>query len=544
MKYFTFSSFFAKIIIFLFPYALLASSDHTHEHFLQCLTTRISNLTSTNETIIYTQNDASYSTVLNSSIQNQRFNTESTAKPFAIITPLNVSHIQVTVYCSQKHGMLIKVRSGGHDYEGLSYVSNQLPFIILELRNLSSISVDAEGKSAWVQAGATLGEVYYWVANKTGNILGFPAGGCGSVGVGGHLGGGGYGYLARKYGLAADNVVDAVIIDAQGRILDRNSMGEDLFWAIRGGGAASFGIVVAWKLRLVPVPSTVTVFKVPRDMADDATKKLVHRWQRRAHKVDEDLTIFIRFLTVNSTDKKGNKKIVIQPNFMTTFLGGADTLLQLMQKEFPEMGLVREDCTELTYVQSFQYFYAQGNGSLDVLLDRTTQFNDLAFKVKSDYVKEPIPDDVLKGMLERMYDEEVGRVLIDFYPYGGEMNNFSESAIPFPHRAGNIFNIHYQVTWKGESKKHLSWIRRLYNSMTPYMSKNPRTAYLNFRDLDIGMNEKRSNTTSTLTRIAKANIWGTKYFKNNFNKLIQVKTKVDPADFFRNEQSIPSLLSP
>ncbi|XP_024020066.1 cannabidiolic acid synthase-like [Morus notabilis] len=522
MKYLKFSSFFAKIIIFLFPFALLASSDHTHEHFLQCLTTRISNLTSTHETIIYTRNDTSYSTLLNSFIHNQRFN-ESTPKPFAIITPFNVSHIQVTVYCSQKHGMLIKVRSGGHDYEGLSFVSNEPPFIILELRNLSSISVDVEGKSAWVQAGATVGEVYYRVAEKTGN-LSFPAGVCSTVGVGGHLSAGGYGYLARKYGVSADNIIDAQIIDAQGRILDRKSMGEDLFWAIRGGGAASFGIVVAWKLQLVPVPSTVTVFNVQRNMDDDATKKLVHRWQRRAHKVDDDLTIFIRFVTMNSTDKKGNKKITIQPNFSATFLGGVDTLLQLMQKEFPEMGL--------------------GNESLDPLLDRTIVSNGLSYKMKSDYVKELIPDDVVEGMLRRMLDEEVGITTITFFPYGGKMNKILESAIPFPHRAGNLFNIHYQVTWKGASNKHLSWIRIIYNYMTPYVSKNPRTVYFNFRDLDIGMNEKRSNSTSTLTRIAKANIWGTKYFKNNFNKLIQVKTKVDPADFFRNEQSIPSLLSP
>ncbi|XP_024020065.1 cannabidiolic acid synthase-like, partial [Morus notabilis] len=513
-----------------------------HEHFLQCLTTRISNLTSTHETIIYTRNDTSYSTLLNSFIHNQRFN-ESTPKPFAIITPFNVSHIQVTVYCSQKHGMLIKVRSGGHDYEGLSFVSNEPPFIILELRNLSSISVDVEGKSAWVQAGATVGEVYYRVAEKTGN-LSFPAGVCSTVGVGGHLSAGGYGYLARKYGVSADNIIDAQIIDAQGRILDRKSMGEDLFWAIRGGGAASFGIVVAWKLQLVPVPSTVTVFNVQRNMDDDATKKLVHRWQRRAHKVDDDLTIFIRFVTMNSTDKKGNKKITIQPNFSATFLGGVDTLLQLMQKEFPEMGLVREDCTEMRYVESYLYYTGQGIGSLDPLLDRSIVSTGLSYKMKSDYVKELIPDNVVEGMLRRMHDEEVGMTTIAFFPYGGKMNKILESAIPFPHRVGNLFNIHYQVTWKGPSNKHLSWIRRLYNYMTPYVSKNPRTVYFNFRDLDIGINEKRSNTTSTLTRITKANIWGTKYFKNNFNKLIQVKTKVDPADFFRNEQSIPSLLSP
>ncbi|KAL7116716.1 hypothetical protein ACP275_03G021900 [Erythranthe tilingii] len=59
--------------------------------------------------------------------------------------------------------------------------------------------------------------------------------------------------MVRKYGLAADNVVDA-----SGRLLDRKSMGEDLFWAVTGGGAASFGVVLAYKIRLVRVPATVS----------------------------------------------------------------------------------------------------------------------------------------------------------------------------------------------------------------------------------------------------------------------------------------------
>ena len=77
-----------------------------------------------------------------------------------------------------------------------------------------------EDETAWIQSGATLGELYYNIAKKSG-ILGFPAGVCPSVGVGGHFSGGGFGTLLRKYGLAANNVLDAYLIDANGKIMDR-----------------------------------------------------------------------------------------------------------------------------------------------------------------------------------------------------------------------------------------------------------------------------------------------------------------------------------
>ena len=57
--------------------------------------------------------------------------------------------------------------------------------------------------------------------------------------------------MMRKYGLSVDNVIDAQMVDVQGRLLDRKSMGEDLFWAITGGGEASFGVVLAYKIKLV-----------------------------------------------------------------------------------------------------------------------------------------------------------------------------------------------------------------------------------------------------------------------------------------------------
>ncbi|KAM6551735.1 hypothetical protein CsatB_001543 [Cannabis sativa] len=202
--------------------------------------------------------------VLNSTIHNLRFTFDTTPKPLVIVTPSHVSHIQGTILCSKKVGLQIQTQSGGHDYEGMSYIS-QVQFVIVDLRNMHSIKIDVHSQIARVEARATLGEVYYWVNEKNEN-LSLAAGYCPTVSAAGHFGGGGYGPLMQNYGLAADNIVDAHLVNVDAKVLDRKSMGEDLFWAIRGGGGESFGIIVAWKIRLVAVPTKSTMFSVKKIM--------------------------------------------------------------------------------------------------------------------------------------------------------------------------------------------------------------------------------------------------------------------------------------
>ncbi|KAK6267539.1 hypothetical protein QUC31_011699 [Theobroma cacao] len=516
------------LLLFSFSWATFA---RTHDSFLQCLSLH----SDINARLIYTQNSSSYSSVLELSVRNARFSTPTTPRPLVIVTPSNVSHIQATINCSREHDMQIRIRSGGHDYEGLSYVS-KVPFVIIDLINMRSIDVDTENNTAWIQAGATIGELYYRIAEKS-ETLAFPAGVCPTVGVGGHFSGGGYGMMMRKFGLAADQIIDAHLVDVHGRILDRNSMGEDLFWAIRGGGGASFGVIVAWKVKLVSVPSTVTVFIVNRTLEENATK-LVHKWQSVAEKIHEDLYIRLFLRAVNSS-QEGNR--TIQASFTSLFLGRIDQLIPLMQESFPELGLVKEDCIEMSWIQSILYFAGiPQSESLDVLLNRTDTAS--FFKGKSDYVTEPIPEIALEGLWQWFYEDlEIVWFEILFSPYGGIMNEIPESETPFPHRSGNLFNIHYVVVWGEEdastAQKNINFMRRLYKYMEPYVSKSPRAAYMNYRDLDLGSNNKGNYTS-----YRQASRWGLKYFKNNFNRLIRVKKMVDPQNFFRHEQSIPSLL--
>jgi FAD/FMN-containing dehydrogenase len=524
------SSLFPLLFLLLLS-ASSAASALIQDKFIQCLTLN-SDISIPLPTSFFTPNTSSFSTVLESSSQNLRYLLPSAPKPNFIFLPVHESHVQAAVICSKELHLHLRVRSGGHDYEGLSYVSQiESPFIIVDLVKLRSISVDIKDNSAWIQAGATIGEVYYRIAEKS-NTHGFPAGLCTSLGVGGHITGGAYGSLMRKYGLGADNVIDARIVDVNGRILDREAMGEDHFWAIRGGGGASFGIILWWKIKLVPVPPTVTVFTVTKTLDQGATK-ILYKWQQVADKLDENL--FIRVvIQLASTAAKGGRTVTTSYNAL--FLGGADRLLQVMKQSFPELGLTRKDCTETSWIKSVLYIAGYPSGTPpEVLLQGKSLFKNY-FKAKSDFVKEPIAETALEGLWKRLLQEN--SPLMIWNPYGGMMSKISESAIPFPHRNGTLFKIQYLSLWQDEKEKakpHMEWIRKLYNYMGPYVSMLPRGAYANYRDLDLGMNMKKNAS------FIEANVWGSKYFKDNFIRLVRVKTKVDPDNFFRHEQSIPPL---
>ncbi|GMI93236.1 FAD-LINKED OXIDOREDUCTASE, FAD-LINKED OXIDOREDUCTASE 1 [Hibiscus trionum] len=488
---------------------------------------------------IYLPSDPHFQSVLRARIKNLRFLNPETPKPVAIVAPTLLNHVQGAVICARDNGLQIRIRSGGHDYEGLSYRSN-VTFIILDMSNFRSIDIDIKNETAWVEAGATLGELYYNIGNKS-NMHAFPSGICPTVGIGGHLSGGGYGNLMRKYGLAADNILDVIVVDALGNIHDRASMGEDLFWAIRGGGGASFAVIVSWKINLVRVTETVTVFNVSFTLEQGATD-LVYKWQKIAPNINEGLYMKVRLtpLIIHNGTRHGN--MTLMASFVGFFLGRCDELLSTTDKSFPELRLTKDDCKEMRWVESTLFYANFPLGTpVDVLLNRT-RWTPMFFKNKSDYVKKVITKHGLNKIWEMMIDVRRsigGKFYMEWNPYGGKMNEIPESNIAFPHRKGNVFLIQYAVSWHEDDSNvsfhNIGELRRFYAAMAPYVSKNPRETFLNYRDLDIGQNP--SNETS----LRAAKVYGRKYFKDNFTRLTKVKAMVDPSDFFKYEQSIPPI---
>ncbi|CAK8578129.1 unnamed protein product [Lathyrus sativus] len=526
------------LLFLLFHLTVSEASSPTVESvytsFLQCLTNH-TNPSDQISSLVFSQTNSSFTSLLQAYIRNARLNKTSTPKPLLIITPLQQSHVQTSILCSKTIGIQLKIRSGGHDFEGISYVSNIQPFIILDMFNFRNITVDIQNEVAVVQSGAILGEVYYriWEMSK---VHGFPAGVCPTVGVGGHLSGGGYGNMMRKFGLSIDNVVDAEIVDVNGRILDRKSMGEDLFWAIRGGGGASFGVILSYSIKLVQVPEVVTVFRIAKglDSLDQNVTEVVLQWQKVAPRIDDRL--FMRLLIQPVSSKVVKGEITVRVTVMALFLGGADEVVTLLGKEFPSLGLKKENCSEMSWIDSVLWWASIGNDSKpEVLLDRNVDSAKF-LKRKSDYVENPISKDGLEGIWKKVI--ELGKVGLVFNPYGGKMNAVASDATAFPHRAGNLFKIQYSVNWDEPGldveNNFTNQARMLYSYMTPFVSNSPRRAFLNYRDLDIGTNDFGNNSYE------QGRVYGMKYFNSNFERLVKIKTEVDPENFFRNEQSIPT----
>ncbi|KAG6476866.1 hypothetical protein ZIOFF_066114 [Zingiber officinale] len=527
----------SAVMLSCFLFFLLCTShaaNHQQTNFLNCFLEATGG-SSSSPSKIYTPNTTSFSTLFRSSIQNLRFLSSGAETPSFIILPSVDNDAQAAVVCGRRHGIRLRVRSGGHDYEGLSYVSfssTDGPFAVVDLSGLRSIKVDPAARVAWVGAGATVGEVYYHVAAASPTAA-FPAGICSTVGIGGQFSGGGIGSLQRKYGVSADNIVDAKLVNAEGELLTRETMEEDLFWAIRGGGAANFGVVVAYKLLLVPVPPKVTVFSVTRTLGQGATR-LLHSWQSIAPRLADDL--WIRALVRAVGEAPVNR--TIQATFQGLFLGTRRATLAAIKKSFPELRVRAEDCNKLSWVETNLYLDGRAFNNTSVLLDRRQVYN-ISFKAKSDFVRKPISDKAWEGIWKVMMEAEEEPLVMILEPWGGRLWEIEDDAIAFPHRKGNLYNIQYIMAWleteaAASTERHLTWMRRLYDYMAPHVSTNPRAAYLNYKDIDLGSSREEGRTS-----YKEASAWGRRYFLRNFEKLAKVKARVDPENYFWNEQGIP-----
>src|SRR6266581_3447717 len=165
-------------------------------------------------------------------------------RPLLIARCADVADVIAAVNFGRENRLLIAMRGGGHNGPGLGSVDDGL---VIDLSMMKGVRVDPAKKTVQVAPGCTSGDVDH-ATHAFG--LAVPFGIVSTTGVAGLTLGGGSGYLTRKYGLTIDNLLEADVVLADGRLVTASEIEHpDLFWALRGGGG-NFGIVTEFEFRL------------------------------------------------------------------------------------------------------------------------------------------------------------------------------------------------------------------------------------------------------------------------------------------------------
>jgi len=423
---------------------------------------------------------------------------------------------------ARRFGVPIAARSGGHSYGGWSSTRG----LIIDVSKMSGVLIDRADRTARVGSGTLLIDLYASLAEAG---LAVPGGSCPTVGVAGLALGGGVGVVGRLYGLTCDNIRAVQIVTAEGTVRECSAAREpELFWACRGGGGGSFGVVTAFTFGTHPAPELVLFFlRWPWSEA----AAVLSAWQSWAPFAPDQLW--------------SNLHLAAEPGGVTpsitvggTFAGDVGTAQALLDRLYAAAGsdpasvfiraepylsamLVEAGCADLSLSQC--HLPSQ---HLAGILGRPPEY------AKSDFFTVALPlrgISTLLAAVERMQrvagaPGAAGGVALD--AFGGAINRVDPAATAFVHRRA-LFLVQYSTTWTPQPgatagsgtpavARQRAWLRTCHAAMRPFASGE---AYQNYADPDLAD-------------------WQSAYYGANYPALQRVKAGVVPANLFRFPQSI------
>jgi FAD/FMN-containing dehydrogenase len=407
-------------------------------------------------------------------------------KPLAVVQPLDAADVGAVVKWAGKTGVHIVPRSGGHSYGGYSTVANG---VVVDLGRLKSVAV-SQGRGL-VGAGARLGTIYGGLAAHG---LAIPAGTCPSVGIGGHVLGGGFGLASRAWGLASDNVLAIQIVTADGKVVVADSKHHpDLYWACRGGGGGNFGIATRFTFRTHAVTQG-SYFVATWPWAQAA--EVVAAFLGWAPHQPDALGALCRLAA-------GSGGPTVQ--VFGQFLGSEAALTaSLASLHPPAAKLTTGTATWLDLVKRWA-------GCLGHNLPGCSAPGHTAFVGASDYLAKVPASTHLAAFADVVEQRGAssGALLID--AYGGSINRVKPGATAFVHR-NVLASIQYYAGGAGAR----AWVDASRAALRPAVTG---AAYVNYIDPHL------------------AN-WQTAYYGANLARLRAVKKKYDPHNLFHFPQSI------
>lgn len=186
-----------------------------------------------------------------------------------------------------KNKLQIRIRSGGHNYEGYSTGDG---VAVIDISKMDSAKINYAENTVIVQGGIKNTKLYNYISSQG---YPFPGGTCPTVGVSGFTLGGGWGYSTRKFGLGCDSLLEIEIVNYKGHVIKANKYSnKELFWAVKGAGGGNFGVITSMTFNLLAKVNKVTYVTISCENISKYNQvKVLDTWQKWIDSVDNDINL-------------------------------------------------------------------------------------------------------------------------------------------------------------------------------------------------------------------------------------------------------------
>ncbi len=404
--------------------------------------------------------------------------------PALIAQPTGSADVQTAVRFARAHDLLVAVKCGGHSASGQSTCERGLQ---IDLSHMRGVRVDPKARRAWVEGGTLLGLVDH---ECMAHGLATPLGTVSHTGVGGLTLGGGFGRLARRFGLAIDNVESVDIVTADGQLRHASAQeNQDLFWAVRGGGG-NFGVVTTFEFRLHPMQREVIAGEIAFPFA--RAKDMLGMWAEYAATAPDELYI--------------DPSLYLPP-------GGGSGVAYL---EVCYSGPAKDAERALAPIRKLGTPSSDGIKTRDyVLVQRANDSSDnrtLGTYLTGGFIPR-VPAALVSTIVDN-FRGDPGRHTILFCQHcGGAAGRIPENATAFAQRdaVANMMAVAGWTMGAGDPAPHMQATREYWSKLEPFT----RGFYINDLPREITARDISSN------------------YRGNLPRLKSVKRQYDPTNLFR-----------
>ena len=416
-------------------------------------------------------------------------------RPALIARCADEADVREAVRAAATIDVLTAVRCGGHSLAGFSTCDGGL---VIDLCHLRQVTVDPEERRARFQGGCLLGSVDQ-ATQAYG--LAFPAGVVSHTGASGLILGGGFGWLTRLCGLSCDNISAFTLVTAEGSVVRADSTeNADLYWALRGGGG-NFGVVTEFEAQLHPVFSVLlaTAFCLEPEIP-----AMLRRWREFMPEAPENLKWNISLRLAQPED-----------NLPAEFLGRPVASQFVLWVGDPDQG-ERHTKNALSIAKHLGIKQqAMSFLALQTMADHEFP-HGRRYYTKSGYFRN-LDDNSIDRMVAATSAIPAPLTQVELAYLGGAAGRIPANETAFGDRS-SPFVINLLANWANpaEDAANIAWVRNLFAQLRPAMTPG---VYINFMS---GDEDERTPEA----------------YRERWDRLVAIKSKWDPKNFFRLNQNI------